>query len=194
MSAYPSCIYIIRHGEKLGDASNDKEGGPDLSIQGSARAAALPLLFVPANVSCILTGGAGNFTGHYATVSAVKAGSPRFLTPDYLFATQQSKSSNRPVETITPLSAATGLSINSSYPDSGYGALATAVLGGQYTGKVVLICWHHGKIPDLAQALGVAKPPKWKGSDFDSLWQITYLKGKASLKIHHQKLLYGDAK
>ena len=191
---FPSCIYIVRHGEKLGDAANDKNGGPDLSIQGSARAAALPSLFVPANMSCILTAGSSNFTGQYATVSGVKAGSPRFLTPNFLFATQKSKHSNRPVETITPLSLATGLTINSSYPDSGYGDLAKVALGGQYAGKVVLICWHHGEIPALAAALGVSNPPKWKETVFDLVWQITYTKGKANLKVHHQKLLYGDAK
>lgn len=191
---FPSCIYIVRHGEKLGDAANDKNGGPDLSIQGSARAAALPSLFVPANVSCILAAGSSSFTGQYSTVSGVKAGSPRFLTPGFLFATQKSKHSNRPVETITPLSVATGLTINSSYPDAGYADLAKAVLGGQYAGKVVLICWHHGEIPDLATALGVSKPPSWKGSVFDLVWQITYTKGTAKLKVHHQKLLYGDAK
>jgi hypothetical protein len=191
---FPSCIYIVRHGEKLGDATNDKKGGPDLSIQGSARAAALPSLFVPANVSCILAASSSNFTGQYSAVSGVKAGPARFLAPDFLFATQKSKHSNRPVETITPLSLATGLTINSSYPDGGYGDLAKAVLGGQYAGKVVLICWHHGEIPALAQALGVSTPPKWKGSVFDLVWQITYTKGKAKLKVHHQKLLYGDAK
>lgn len=192
--SFPNCIYIVRHGEKLGDAANDKSGGPDLSIQGSARAAALPSMFVPANVSCIFTAGSGSFTGQYATVSGVKAGSPRFLTPNFLFATQKSKHSNRPVETITPLSLATGLSIDSSYPDSGYGDLARAVLGGQYAGKVVLICWHHGEIPDLAAALGVSNPPKWKGTVFDLVWQVTYTKGTAKLQVHHQKLLYGDAK
>jgi hypothetical protein len=191
---FPNCIYIIRHGEKLGNASNDKEGGPDLSVQGSARAAALPSLFLPTNVSCELALGSGNFTGQYATVSTVKPGSPRFLKPDFLFATQKSKSSNRPVETITPLSVATGLSINSSFPDSGFNDLAKLILAGQYAGKVVLVCWHHGEISALAGALSVSKPPKWKGTDFDFVWQITYTKGKANLKIHHQKLLFGDAK
>jgi hypothetical protein len=37
---------IIRHGEKLGDSS-DKDGGPDLSTRGSARATALPSFLRP---------------------------------------------------------------------------------------------------------------------------------------------------
>ena len=44
-SNFPSLVIIIRHGEKAGDPSNDAKGGPDLSIRGSARAAALPSLF-----------------------------------------------------------------------------------------------------------------------------------------------------
>jgi len=57
-----------------------------------------------------------------------------------------------------------------------------------------LICWHHGKIPDLAKALGVKRPPKWDGKVFDRVWQITYPKGKASLEDLPQMLLYGDSK
>jgi hypothetical protein len=59
---------------------------------------------------------------------------------------------------------------------------------------IVLICWHHGKIPDLAKALGVFNPPKWDGKVFDRVWQITYTKGKASLADLPQMLLYGDSK
>jgi hypothetical protein len=36
-----------------------------------------------------------------------------------------------------------------------------------FEGEVVLICWHHGKIPAIAKALGVRKPPKWDGKIFD---------------------------
>ena len=31
---------IVRHGEKLGDTSSDKDGGPNLSMRGSARGGA----------------------------------------------------------------------------------------------------------------------------------------------------------
>jgi len=43
----PSQVMIIRHGEKLGDSSSDKDGGPDLSTRGSARATALPSFLRP---------------------------------------------------------------------------------------------------------------------------------------------------
>ena len=46
----PRTVYLIRHGEKLGSASDEKDGGPDLSVSGSARAARLPTLFMPNSV------------------------------------------------------------------------------------------------------------------------------------------------
>jgi hypothetical protein len=63
-----------------------------------------------------------------------------------------------------------------------------------FAGKIVLICWHHGKIPDVAKALGISNPPKWDGKVFDRVWQITFPKGKASLQDLPQMLLYGDSK
>ncbi|MEJ0076741.1 MAG: hypothetical protein WDO17_15075 [Alphaproteobacteria bacterium] len=47
----PSTVMIIRHGEKLGDPVSDDDGGKHLSLQGSARAAALPTLFLPSWVA-----------------------------------------------------------------------------------------------------------------------------------------------
>jgi len=113
---------IIRHGEKLGDSSSDKDGGPNLSMRGSARAAALPQLFAPAQppYGCILSIGKDQkFAGDYASVPS-QGTAPRFSTPDFLFATQASKSSNRPVETITPLSAALNLTYDDKHADDDY--------------------------------------------------------------------------
>ena len=61
-----------------------------------------------------------------------------------------------------------------------------------FTGKIVLICWHHGKIPALAQSLGIAGPPKWPDGVFDRVWQITWPNGQATLAIQSQMLLHGD--
>jgi len=198
-SNLPSQVLIVRHGEKLGNAGNDKSGGPHLSIQGSARAAALPSLFVPAKpaLSCDLkeTKTGKDFTGKYKPENGA-GDPPRFPTPEVIFATQDSAHSHRPVETITPTGLSLGLAINSQYPNStaGIQAVVKQVQSGAYAGKTVLICWHHGTIPALASALGAANPPKWKGTVFDRVWQITFSKsGKASLKDHPQRLLYGDS-
>jgi hypothetical protein len=187
---------IIRHGEKLGDSSNDKDGGPNLSMRGSARAAALPQLFAPAAApyACALSiATQQSFTGVYEAVQ-ITGTAPRFSTPDFIFATKESKGSNRPVETITPLSAGLNLTYNDKHSDSDYAKVANDILThSQYAGKVVLVCWHHGNIPALAEALGVSNAPKWQGSVFDRVWSITFSNGTASLADGAQMLLYGDS-
>jgi hypothetical protein len=192
----PSYVMIVRHGEKLGDSSSDKDGGPNLSMRGSARAAALPQLFAPETTpyGCALSIAKNqSFTGGYVGVT-VQGAAPRFMTPAFLFATEESKSSNRPVETITPLSAALNLTYDDKHADDDYAKVASDILtNSKYAGAVVLVCWHHGNIPNLATALGVAKPPAWPGTVFDRVWVISYSGGKASLANDAQMLLYGDS-
>lgn len=191
----PSQVLIIRHGEKVGDPKKDDDGGRHLSVQGSARAAALPSLFVAAQpqLSCGFHHKADEFHGRYRQIP-IKGKAARFPTPNYIVATQRSKHSNRPVETVTPMGTALSLPINDGFADKDKDIkkMVNAILN-DYPGKIVLICWHHGKIPDLAKALGVSKPPKWDGKVFDRVWQITFPKGKASLKDLPQQLLFGDS-
>jgi len=196
-SNLPACVMIIRHGEKLGDASTDADGGPDLSQRGSARAMALPQLFAPAgstSYACALSAGdKQTVAGAYSEVDVASA-NPRFPTPGFLLATQASKHSNRPVETITPVSAVLNLDVDEKHADKDYAAVAQDILTkSKYVGQTVLICWHHGNIPNLATALGVADPPPWPGSVFDRVWVITWPGGSISLANEPQGLLYGDS-
>jgi broad specificity phosphatase PhoE len=163
----PATILLIRHAEKLTD------GRMDLSPVGFERAKLIPQLF----------GGAGAAPPHNL---------PR---PDFLFATHVSKKSNRPVETITPLAQALGLPISSEVADDDYPVLAKDLLSGKYAGKVVLVAWHHGKLPEFAEALG-AKPPykPWPDTQFDRVWRIDYRDGKTTLADLPQGLLAGDSK
>jgi hypothetical protein len=163
----PATILLIRHAEKLTD------GRPDLSPVGFERAKVIPNLF----------GGTGAEAPHNL---------PR---PDFLFATHVSAKSNRPVETITPLSAALGMPISHEIDDKDFATLATELLSGKYAGKVVLVAWHHGSIPAFARALG-AKPPydPWPETQFDRVWRIDYIDGKAVLKDLPQELMAGDSK
>jgi broad specificity phosphatase PhoE len=161
----PATILLIRHAEKLTD------GQPDLSPVGFERAKVIPQLF------------AGGTAPHNL---------PR---PDFLFATHVSKKSNRPVETITPLSAALGLPISHEIDDKDYAALEKELLSGKYTGKVVLVAWHHGTIPMLARALGATPPyDPWPDTQFDRVWRIDYRGGKAALTDLPQELLAGDSR
>jgi hypothetical protein len=163
----PATIYLIRHAEKL------KDGRLELSEKGFERAKLLPLLFLPA------------------------AGSGRvaLAKPEVLIATHLSPKSNRPVETIEPLAAALKLSIAHEVMNDDYAALAADLLSGRYAGKVVLVSWHHGRIPALTQALG-AKPPytPWPEEQFDRIWRIDWQNGKAVLADLPQDLLAGDSK
>ncbi|HEX3998984.1 MAG TPA: histidine phosphatase family protein [Pirellulales bacterium] len=124
-----------------------------------------------------------------------KAIPEHFPKPDFLIATKRSKSSNRPAETITPLSNALHEPIEAKFKDDDYARVAREVLSDpKYAGKVVLIAWHHGKIPELAKALGAKDAPaKWKSSVFDRVWEIDYQNGTATLKNLPENALPGDS-
>lgn len=119
-----------------------------------------------------------------------------FPKPGFIFATKASKHSNRPVETVTPLAKMLNLDINAKFEDDEYPKLAAELFTNpKYEGKTVLICWHHGKLPELASALGATDvPDKWKDSVFDRVWVVTFENGKAKLSKRHQELLPGDSK
>ena len=161
----PAAVLIIRHAEKLTD------GQKDLSEAGFKRAAEIPKLF----------------TGPTAR--------PDLPVPQVLIATHESAHSRRPVETITPLSKTLNLPIDDSIMDDDYAVLAKELLSGKYAGKIVLVSWRHGKIPQLAEDLGV-KPPyqKWPDEQFDRVWRIDYKNGKATIQDLPQHLMQGDSK
>jgi hypothetical protein len=191
----PALVLIVRHGEKLGDPNNDGDGCPNLSVRGSARAAALPSLFQPANtaLSCQWQARGPNLQGTYA--STQESGTPTYPIPAFLFATAPSNNSNRPLETITPLSVALSLEINNKHKDGDYAKVAEDLLtNSKYEGQNVLICWHHGQIPDLAAALKAQNIPPWPGTVFDRVWQIPFTNGTAGpVQNAPQSLLYGDS-
>ena len=215
---YPKMVMVIRHGEKPGDPDNDKDGGPHLSILGSARAAALPSLFTPAPNASTVNGlhqlaadlSIGkkkvHFTGTYSSTAA-GAGQPRFPTPDFLFATEPDEGSHRPFETIKPLAAALQCLVNPKLKikhqkftndDAGIEAVVSEIQDkGIYADKVILICWHHGKLPKLVEKLGVdaSQLPwsKWPSDVFDLIFCITWQDGQANLVVGHQILLHGDS-
>jgi hypothetical protein len=68
-------------------------------------------------------------------------------------AAQESKHSDRSRETLLPLSNALRLKIHTSFDVSGREQLVDKVRR-TYSGETVLICWHHGAIPELLKAFG----------------------------------------
>lgn len=84
----------------------------------------------------------------------------------------------RMFQTVSPFAIAYNLTINSKFKEDDYSGTASDILTKKGT---VLLVWEHSAIPDLTKSLGVKNPPDWHGSNFDSIWVITYKDGKASL-------------
>jgi broad specificity phosphatase PhoE len=121
---------------------------------------------------------------------------------DALFAAADSENSRRPRLTIEPLARALGLRIDTRFRDKDPKALASELRSKAYGGHL-LVCWHHGEIPELLQALG-ADPAlllpggKWPAETFDWVIALRYdqdgrlLPGE--VKCIHEHLMPGDAK
>ena len=131
--------------------------------------------------------------GHQRAEALPKLFGSRLPKPQVIIATRATKGSNRPVETVEPLARALDVPIDNRYAESDYKLLARDLLSDpRYAGKVVLVCWHHGKIPRLAKALGVKGAPLWPEDQFDHVWVIEPEGGTARFEDVHQKLLDGD--
>jgi phosphohistidine phosphatase SixA len=97
-----------------------------------------------------------------------------FGAPKCLFASAASKHSRRPIETLEPLAAQCRLTIDDSYADQDYGALAHHL---RKNGGMVVVCWHHGNIPPMMHALEAAAgdyPNPWKRDVFNLILQLTF--------------------
>ncbi len=174
----PSLVILIRHAEKPGESkghpvSDDSLKDPDLAPLGHYRA------------------------GAYAAYFDAKLNGGLYPPIDHIFATKASASSNRPVLTVTPLAKALGKTVHDQYDNKpcDIAKLGADVLGGKYAGQTVLICWHHGTLPDVAEALGYPGAPKIPGTTFDVVWQLAYGKGSATPAFTPgtENLMYDDA-
>ena len=123
------------------------------------------------------------------------------LEPAVILAAKDSKQSHRPRLTVEPFAKTAKLKINARFGNNQSTQLA-ADLRANHQGKVILISWRHGNIPDLLQALG-AKPEdilprgKWPGSVYDWVILLSYdQEGRliaGSTKRINERLLPGDS-
>jgi hypothetical protein len=123
------------------------------------------------------------------------------LEPAVILAAKDSKQSHRPRLTVEPFAKAAKLKINARFGNNQSTQLA-ADLRANHQGKVILISWRHGNIPDLLQALG-AKPEdilprgKWPGSVYDWVILLSYdQEGRliaGSTKRINERLMPGDS-
>lgn len=101
-----------------------------------------------------------------------------FGKPDFIIAAAVSKGSARPYQTVVPLSRATGVAIDATIRDAHFQKLAERLTRNrQYDGKLVVICWHHGEIPQLMEALGApagSYPSQWKKKVFNLILKLEF--------------------
>jgi len=169
VSAQPERIILLRHAEKPSDDNKST-----LSARGQERAKALVAYFTQ---------------------------TPGLLDQEsqvVLFATRFGKKvrDNHTHETLAPLARQLHLRIEAPFENTSYSALAKHILTSpECKGKVVIVCWDHEHLPDLAAALGVRPAPaKWKSTVFDRVWLLSPKDGRMQLQDLPQRLLHGDSK
>ncbi|MDP2864789.1 MAG: histidine phosphatase family protein [Elusimicrobiota bacterium] len=174
--AAPAQVIIIRHAEK-------QEYGNQLSEKGYRRADALVKFFlsVPA-----VTG--------YGTPVAIYAAAPK-----------NEDSSIRAIQTVKPLARALGITLNTGFTRGQAHKLVKDIMENpKYTGRMVLVSWQHGHIPDIVRELAeyssygpaaqVTLPAVWPDASFDRVWIIDLYRGRVlSFKDIPQRLLPGDS-
>jgi hypothetical protein len=99
--------------------------------------------------------------------------------PDYIFVAADSKHSSRCTQTALPLSRAVGVPLSDSFRDEDYEKLAQALTQDpQFKGKLIVVVWHHEKLPALVHALGAKDgsfPNKWKSSVYNQIWELDFV-------------------
>src|SRR5882757_4361846 len=117
---------------------------------------------------------------------------PRLLKIDALFAAADTEGSIRPRMTLVPLSKELNLPIQTAFEDKQVGKLGDHLLSKKCDGKTVIICWKHGLILELADALGATArvlrprtqwPLEWPDTEFRWVLQIVY---NAAGQIDHE--------
>ena len=118
----------------------------------------------------------------------------KYKLPDHIFVPdmKSGKSTNqsRMYQTIVPFAVKYNRDIDTRYSVDDVKNLADAIM--KISGYV-LVVWEHDKIPDIVQALGIKdKDLKWKDSDYDSIWIITFKDGKPALTVDKENINPGS--
>ena len=164
--ATPSKVLIIRHAEKT-------SGTDHLSQRGEQRATVLYKLFSPSRAGA-----------HFPIPQVIFAASPH-----------HEDGSVRSIQTVTPLAQALHLTLHDEFDTHEIKQVVATILNSpEYDGKVVLICWEHKRIPDLATEFGVTKNVDWDRLVFDRVWKLDFeSNGSVAFTDLPQSLLDGDS-
>lgn len=163
----PAQVMIIRHAEKTARTN-------ELSIKGKERAAALVPYFLE-------------------TPELIRFGRPAAI---YTSLNRQPDSSQLAKDTVTALSESLHLPVRDKFESHEYKKMVDEIKNNPaYTGKLVIICWEHNHIPEIARSFGALQTPStWSSNVYDRTWVITFQpSGKAIFQNLAQKLMFGDA-
>jgi len=112
---------------------------------------------------------------HIPSVINKKFGAPLFIYVPTI-KTGATTSQDRMFQTATPLAVTDSVAINSQFDETDTKGLADYL---KTQDGLQLVVWEHTNIPKLGQHLGLGKDSlNWKGSDFDSIWIITFPNGR----------------
>jgi len=176
-------IMVIRHAEKPADTPPpqgvDIDGNADdqsLIALGWQRAGALACLFAPAR----------------GPLQAEELATPQIV---YAAGVGHHSDSLRPQETVTPTAQKLGITPNTQFlkgQEAEAAAAATAESG------VVLLCWEHQGIPEIANTIlgnDTTAPQEWQGDRFDLVWvfDLDASTGTYGFTQVPQLLLQGDS-
>lgn len=125
--------------------------GENLSCQGFNRSKLLPPVLYKA------CGGVPNYTYVPTMSTGKKTGSVRMF------------------QTVTPFAVQYNLNVNTKYSETDTIKVTQDVIT---KNGVVLMVWEHTNIPGLARNFGITgEDLTWKGTDFDSMWIISFPTG-----------------
>ncbi|KAG6019337.1 hypothetical protein E4U41_003281 [Claviceps citrina] len=171
-------VFLIRHGEKPGG------GDVGLSPEGQQRAQCLRTVF----------GRASNHHVGHVLAQAYKPGmhvprgdllyqreevfkrplvSNSGLTSDFADRTGADGKRKRAFDTVKPLADDLGLEVDVSCDREDAECVRKVVEGYGGAGNI-LICWEHGMLSAIAEALGGSNVPKYPGDRFDDIWIDPY--------------------
>jgi hypothetical protein len=164
--AMPAQILLIRHGEK-------PDIGSELSQQGWQRAKALPNMFERSEF--------------------LKFGLPVAF---YAMSPQKKNGSVRAIQTLSFAAEKLKLPINKNFTRDEVSSLVRDIQENpHYNGKMVVICWEHKVLEDIAHAFGLKKYLDWPGKQYDRVWSLTFSSDSKSILFEDlpEKLLPTDS-
>jgi len=92
----------------------------------------------------------------------------------------------RMLQTVSPFVIKYGLSLNSAFDVNDAKGVATSLIRDNGT---ILIVWEHQELVPIISYLGVdTKKIKWPPDDFDTIWIVTFKKGRAIFTTDKESL------